>query len=140
MRSRAAFTLIELVVVIMILGILATIAAPRLLNTTSRATDNGLKQTLAIVRDAIELYTAENHGQLPGQDSDLPGDIEQHIRGGFPSCPIGAGNADVVYATGALSADAVPTKGWKYATDTGEFIVNSGDALPSDSSMTYDQL
>ena len=51
---RSGFTLIELVVVIMILGILAGVAAPKLLTVSADATDNGLKQTLSIVRDAIE--------------------------------------------------------------------------------------
>ena len=60
MDRRAAFTLVELVVEIMLLGILAGVAAPKLLNTSRQATENGLRQTLAVVRDAIELYAAQN--------------------------------------------------------------------------------
>jgi len=62
---RNGFTLIELVVVIMILGILAGVAAPKLLSVGGDATDNGLKQSLSIIRDAIELYAADNGGNLP---------------------------------------------------------------------------
>ena len=70
MDKRVGFTLIELVVVIMILGILAGVAAPKLLKTSAAATDNGLKQTLSVVRDAIEMYAAEHNGVLPGAVSD----------------------------------------------------------------------
>src|SRR5215212_1764230 len=66
MRKHTGFTLIELVVVVMILGILAAVAAPKLLGTSATAADNGLKETLGVVRDAIERYAAENAGKLPG--------------------------------------------------------------------------
>ena len=68
MEKRQGFTLVELVVVVMILGILAAVAAPKLLGTSGTATDNGLRQTLSVMRDAIERYAAENGGDFPGTD------------------------------------------------------------------------
>ena len=62
---RKAFTLIELVVVILVVGILASVAAHKLFNRSADAADNAIRQSLAVVRDAIQLYDAKN-GKLPG--------------------------------------------------------------------------
>ena len=64
-QNKKGFTLVELVVVVLILGILAAIAVPKLINTSQTATDNGLKRTLHVVRDAVEMFVADNGG-LPG--------------------------------------------------------------------------
>ncbi len=139
-RNKKGFTLIELVVVIMILGILATVAAPKLLGTSAAATDNGLKQTLTVVRDAIERYAAENGGQLPGPDeAGFLSKIAPYVRGSFPKCPVGTNkNAEVdVTAANPIVATAA-AKGWVYSTATGEFIVNSSAASASDAAVTYD--
>ncbi len=141
MSRRKGFTLIELVVVIMILGILATVAAPRLLSTSAAATDNGLKQTIAVVRDAIERYAAENGGALPGpNEAGFLAAVNSYIRGQFPKCPVGTNkNANIdVTAANPIVTTAAAT-GWVYSTATGEFIVNSGAATASDASVTYDQ-
>ena len=146
---RNGFTLIELVVVIMILGILAGVAAPKLLTVSADATDNGIKQTLSIVRDAIELYAADNGGSLPpctGTGADFRTALDNYIRGNFPSAPVGptAGTAAAmdINPTGAgpTVADGTPATGWKYNTADGTFICNYDAATASDASVNYDDL
>ena len=137
-HRRNAFTLVELVVVIMILGILAGVAAPKLLNTSKSATDNGLRQTLSIIRDAIELYTAQN-GNLPphtNATTDLQDALKPYIRVAFPTSPVGTQDQDVqvTIADPAVADDAT---GWMYNTNTGEFISNSA-ALSGDGSTAYE--
>jgi general secretion pathway protein G len=138
-HRRNAFTLVELVVVIMILGILAGVAAPRLLNTSQTATDNGLRQTLSIVRDAIELYVADN-GSLPpcaNATTSLQDALIPYLRT-FPVCPIGTQDDDVTATTDTpIAADGTPATGWKYNTATGEFIANSA-ALSGDAATAYE--
>ena len=141
MKSRGAFTLVELVVVILILGILSAVAAPKLFYTSASATDYGLAQTLTVVRDAIEIYAAYNGGKLPGQKDDLPSDLAPYLRGDFPVSPVGSHDNMVTYVTGkGIAGDPAPLTGWKYSKSSGEFICNSTAVTPSDPIHTYDEL
>jgi general secretion pathway protein G len=140
MTRRAGFTLIELVIVILILGILAGVAAPKLFNTSQTATDNGVKQTLAVVRDAIELYNAKM-GTLPTCTS--PGTdfkallVPTYLRK-FPVCPVGTLQNDSVKGVtgGTTTADGL-THGWVYNSTTGEFIINSSALSAGGSGPAY---
>ena len=70
-RLRRGFTLIELMVVMAIIAVLLTIAAPRYFNHLDRAKEATLRQTLAVVRDAIDKF----HGDT----SNYPDSIEELV-------------------------------------------------------------
>ncbi|MFH1108347.1 MAG: prepilin-type N-terminal cleavage/methylation domain-containing protein [Planctomycetota bacterium] len=68
LRSRhRAFTLVELVIVVTIIGIVAAIAVPRMSSTSTHATANAVQATLMSVRTAIDCFYAE-HNKYPGYD------------------------------------------------------------------------
>lgn len=143
LKHRRAFTLAELVVVVLIMGILAAVAAPKLLSTSKSATDNGLKQTLGVVRNAIEMFAADNSGTFPGSAGTQTGfynDVSPYLRTGapFPSSLVGAKNNQIRIQTSGqpLTADSSPTTGWAYDNVSGQFIANSS-ALSSDGVTAY---
>ena len=144
-RSRNGFTLIELVVVILILGILAGVGAPKLFSTSGLATENGCRQTLSIIRDGIELYSADNAGSFPACTGDGTGAgnfhelMSTYVRGKFPTSPVGAEN-NLVKPSSADPLVADGTTGWMYNPTTGEFICNATSVTPSDATVTYDEL
>ena len=138
MNRRNGFTLIELVVVILILGILAGVAAPKMFNTSAKARDNGLKQSLAIVRDAIELFHSQT-GALPvGPEGTFKSSLKNYLRGPFPRNPVT--EDEVVKVITAATTTADNTSDWLYNSQTGEFIANSTDAMATDSSIQYNEL
>ncbi len=125
MQERKAFTLIELVVVVMIIGILVAIAAPKMLNITGDATDNSARMSLEVIRDAIEAHASQNTGTYPSGTSDaVKTALKPYLRGTFPASLVGNQNADIAVETGNAPVTVGGTEGWRYNSDTGEFIIN----------------
>ena len=58
--KQQGFTLVELLVVMAILMLLLTVAAPRYFSGIDRAKEAALKQTLQVVRNAIDKFHADN--------------------------------------------------------------------------------
>ncbi len=121
-KKRNGFTLVELVVVILVLGIIAAIATPKLFDTAGDARINSTKQSLAVLRDSIELYRSTN-GSFPADKTA----IETMLKSPFPVNQIAAAANDatlsVVTAGTALTASGA--QDWKYDNTTGEIIINT---------------
>jgi prepilin-type N-terminal cleavage/methylation domain-containing protein len=65
-KNRDGFTLIEMLIVIIILGILAMVIIPQISVSTDDAKVSTLKTNLAGMRSAIELYSAQHNVTYPG--------------------------------------------------------------------------
>src|SRR5512139_2494822 len=70
LRDRAGFTLIEIMVVIVILGLLAALVVPKLIGRTEEAKKTQARVQIRSVEQALELFKLDN-GFFPTTDQGL---------------------------------------------------------------------
>lgn len=83
-HDRRGFTLIELLTVLAIIAVLLTIATPRYFSHLERAREAALKQTLFVVRDALDKFHADR-GRTPRSLDEL---VAEHYLRQRPIDPI----------------------------------------------------
>jgi len=87
-QRRKAFTLVELLVVIVIISMLAAFAAPKLFQYVGKSKENLARPRLALVEDALERF-AIDCGRYPDDSEGLdallvaPADLEEKWRGPY---------------------------------------------------------
>ena len=75
-RTRTGFTLIEILIVVVILGILAAVVIPQFTNAADDASVSSARTQLQTMRSQIELYRAQGgsyptgNGAVAGSDQD----------------------------------------------------------------------
>ncbi len=67
-RNRG-FTLVEILIVVVILGILAAIVVPQFTNASQEATKGALASQLQTINSQVELYRVQHNGELPHDHS-----------------------------------------------------------------------
>jgi len=67
MRAKSGFTLVEILIVVVILGILAAIVIPQFTDASEQAKESSLVSDLQTMRSQIELYKIQHKGTLPGE-------------------------------------------------------------------------
>ena len=135
-RQSRAFSLIELVIVITILGIIAGIALTRMSRGTEGAASSALAEDLGVLRKAVDLYQGEHDGLYPtdpanqltkytdGFGNVSPTQDTAHTLGPYlrsvPSLPVGA-------ARGSLGIGSAGSAGigWVYDSSSGNISANT---------------
>lgn len=64
--NTKAFSLVELVIVVAILGIIAAIAIPRISSSSRSASDSAVRANLQTLRNSIDWYYSEHRNTFPG--------------------------------------------------------------------------
>lgn len=64
-RVRKAFTLVEILIVVVILGILAAIVIPQFTNASEEAQTSAVQSQLQTLRNQIELFRVKTNGTYP---------------------------------------------------------------------------
>lgn len=101
-RNTAGFTLIEIMVVIIILGLLAAIVMPRIVGETDRARYEQAKVQMRILEDSLKRYKLDN-GRFPTTEQGLEALVQKPTIGVVPrSWPIG----------GYLDKPEIPVDPW----------------------------
>jgi len=130
-RNKKAFTITEILFVIMLLGLLASIVVPQFGEATNDARLSNLRKNLQRVRCQLELYRLNHDGTYPTdiaaqltEKTDEDGTVDASGMYGpyllhFPANPF-IDDSDRAVATDGGDGD-----GWNYTAQTGEFLANS---------------
>ena len=144
-RNQSGFTLVELLIVVIILGILAAVVIPQFNTAAAESKEAALASNLATIRQAVELYKVQHNDTFPDSaivvklttQTDATGaagtKYGPYIRNSFPANPMdpNAATADAVATAAAMPAAPTAAGGWIYATGTGEFRANIAGTGPS---------
>ena len=75
MKAEKGFTLVEILIVVVILGILAAIVIPQFTSASTEAKESALQSDLQAMRSQIELFKIHHNDLLPGEEGTGPLDI-----------------------------------------------------------------
>lgn len=152
--KRHAFSLIEIIIVVTILGVLSALVLPSFQGHVAKAREATAKDNLMVVRTQIELYKLEHKGVPPGyisgagaaeallelqftattsetgavSTSTIPAGI--YVNGPYlKKMPINPFNkkSDIDYVANGTAFSAAAdgvSSGWLYKKETAEFVIN----------------
>ena len=106
-RSDEGFTLVELILVIVIIGVFATVAVARFVNVSDAAKAATCLQNQSAIETAARLYSLSGRGGTVGQNPTGIGVLVPEFLAHEPQCPV-TGHYGYDASSGLASCAAHP--------------------------------
>lgn len=147
MKSRKGFTLVEILIVVVILGILAAIVIPQFSQASTEARESSLSSNLQAIRSQIELYKIQHNDVLPADAAALTAGLTTQT-GWNGAAWVDLATSGTAYGPYMKKVPANPfnnlnviagataaTAGWVYTADlvtrTYTFVADDGGTSPN---------
>ncbi len=132
-RSRKAFTLVEILIVVVILGILASIVVPQFASATSDAQRTAVTDQVAKIREEIAVYYVRNGNTWPditagdGTWGSLLSANGNYMRKPPANMWVGGANAKIIVLGTAPDSTYQTDYGWIFDATSGELWAGGCD-------------
>ena len=132
MKTQSGFTLVEILIVVVILGILAAIVIPQFTDASTEAKTSSLCSDLQTVRSQIELYKIQHNDNLPSsaavgivsamtEQTDIDGNAGTEYGPYLQKIPTNPFNDLATITEAATDPGIAGGAGWFFNTTTGAF-------------------
>ena len=133
-KLNHAFTLVEILIVVVILGILAAIVVPSFIGAVDEATVGTTQSELAKLRRAVDVYQVRNGNALPvitagdGTWGDLISGNGAYLKEAPLNPYVGGTNQQTIALNNPADAAFQTNHAWVYNATTGEVWAGGFDA------------